>query len=459
MKKLTKQQELYRKEVAKDLAKARVRLGVTQQELAEKLNTQKSNISRFESGEQNISLDYVISYADALNLKPVFMMEDETEYSGLAFDYELKLYDTVLLSFSLSRIFYGTIEVEILSVNEELRDLFPVSLDITPAGIKAWLKTRCIPKNRAYVTEILRSLGLEANDIKGIIDTCLGLSLNDSYWITPVGSSLKYDKNNLYDNTFDEALALVAFVGMQQRLGRSSSPEFTTGGTLRKGWRIIDGEKWLYKGGAEETSSYLGLEPFSEYYAYQVARAMNLFCVEYDLSMWKGILSSRCKLFTTKDISFVSAGEIKGVNEIEDVLSVYSGLNSEYYDQLCDMLVFDALVYNTDRHFGNFGLLRDNKTGKYIGVAPIFDNGMALFPHAIRADFDNLDMYCKKCNCPYERSWEQILDIALGKRQKEKLKALKGFRLEEHPLFNLPEWRMEKLNEFLQERVKELLRY
>ena len=37
-------------------------------------------------------------------------------------------------------------------------------------------------KQRAFVDEILKTLGLSHNDTKGIIDVCKGLSLNDSYW-------------------------------------------------------------------------------------------------------------------------------------------------------------------------------------------------------------------------------------------------------------------------------------
>ena len=43
------------------------------------------------------------------------------------------------------------------------------------------------------------------------------------------------------------------------------------------------------------------------------------------------------------------------------------------------MLLFDAVIYNTDRHLGNFGLLVDSKTNKIIRPAPIFDNGNSLF--------------------------------------------------------------------------------
>ena len=45
--------------------------------------------------------------------------------------------------------------------------------------------TGAIPKNRAFVDEILKTVGLSHNDTKGIIDVCKRLSLNDSYWVVP----------------------------------------------------------------------------------------------------------------------------------------------------------------------------------------------------------------------------------------------------------------------------------
>jgi len=46
-----------------------------------------------------------------------------------------------------------------------------------------------------------------------------------------------------------------------------------------------------------------------------------------------------------------------------------------------DMIFFDALVGNGDRHAGNFGYLRDSNTGSYIGPAPLFD-----FDHAFESN-------------------------------------------------------------------------
>ena len=55
-----------RYEVVEQLKQARKSLNVTQEDLAERVGTKKSNISRFESGRYNPSLDFLIRSADSL---------------------------------------------------------------------------------------------------------------------------------------------------------------------------------------------------------------------------------------------------------------------------------------------------------------------------------------------------------------------------------------------------------
>ena len=43
-----------------------------------------------------------------------------------------------------------------------------------------------------------------------------------------------------------------------------------------------------------------------------------------------------------------------------------------------NMYILDFLIMNEDRHLNNFGIIRDVNTLKWLDVAPIFDNGMAL---------------------------------------------------------------------------------
>ena len=372
--------------------------------------------------------------------------------------YVLRLYDTDLLSFTLSERGIEGLKAQIHSVNEEARTLFPLDLELTDDGLVKWLQRRVIPKNRAYVAEILKTYGLSVNDTKGIIDVCKGLSLNDSYWVVPQGFTGTFAQYNLYENRFSEILSLVAYTGIgQSDAAFTTSPELTTNGMLPKAWRFIEGEGiYLYKGGTFGAAN-TGNEPYSEFYASQVAQAMGLDAVAYELENWKGILASRCKLFTDIDTAYIPIGRIVRDGGLKACLEYYRQLGPEAYEQVRSMLVFDAVIYNEDRHFGNFGVLRDNHTGKVTGAAPVFDNGMSLFNFAMPEDFQDLDSYAKTRGTAYGVSFESVCQEVMGPVQTRQLRKLIGFTFHRHPRLNWPEYRLEATERHLQKRVCQLL--
>ena len=373
--------------------------------------------------------------------------------------YELRLYDETLMSFTLEEKGIEGLVVNINSVNRKKEHLLPLDLTLTESGVIKWLQKRVIPKNRAFVEEILKSLDLSVNNTKGIIDLCKGLSLNDSYWIVPENFEGTFGEYNLYENRFSEVLSLVAYTGVStSNRVFTTSPELTTQGMLRKAWRYIpDDGIYLYKGGTEGAAN-TGNEPYSEFYACQIAKAMGLNAVSYDLENWKGILASKCKLFTDINTSFVPAGRIVKEGGIKACLDFYKTISAEVYDELCSMLVFDAVIYNEDRHFGNFGVLRDNHTGKIIGAAPIFDNGLSLFNFAMPDDINNLSEYAKTRTTPYSVSFDTICKEVIGKTQTEQLRKLVSFKFKRHSAINLPEERLQAIEKHIQVRVKELLK-
>ena len=372
--------------------------------------------------------------------------------------YSLKIYDTELMKFSLEKRGLEGLVVEILSTNEECNHLMPLDMECTGEGILKWLERRVIPKNRTFVDQILKTLGLSHNDTKGIIDVCKGLSLNDSYWIVPEGFEGTFEQYNLYDNRFSEMLALVAYTGAgQTKQAFTTSPELTTNGMLPKAWRFIEGDGiYLYKGGTSGASN-AGREPFCEYYASQIAEVMGLNSVHYDLENWKGITASKCKLFTDIDTSFVPMGRIVKAGGIQKCLDYYDKMGKDFSEQIRSMLVFDALIYNEDRHFGNFGILRDNHTGKIVAPAPIFDNGLSLFCFAGREDIPNLEEYAKTRTNPYYISFEEVCVAVMGTKQKEQLRRMIGFKFTRHPKLNLPEEHLIAVERVLERRVRELL--
>ena len=445
-----------RQKIVSSLTAARMEAGLSQQELANRIGTHKPNISRIESGQQNISLDTMLKIASALNKEISIELKDKQ--APAVSHYSLRLYDEELLTFSMEDAGLSGMKTTLLTTNDSRHDVFPLDLELTNEGIFSWLQKRTIPKNRAFVDQILKTLGLSINNTKGIIDICKGLSLNDSYWIVPEGFEGKFSAYNLYENNFSSVLSLVAYTGVgHSRPVNTTSPELTTHGMLRKAWRHIDGKGiYLFKGGTEGAAN-TGNEPYSEFYASQIAERMGLHAVRYGLENWKGILASTCKLFTDIDTAYVPIGRIVRTGGIQACLDYYAGISSEALEELRSMLVFDAVIYNEDRHFGNFGILRDNHSGKIIGAAPVFDNGLSLFNYAMQDDINNLDAYARTRANPYGIPYETICREVMGQKQRSQLHCLINFHFVRHPSLNLPEERLVPIEQHVQKRIRELL--
>lgn len=370
----------------------------------------------------------------------------------------LKQYDFELLTFDFCQDGLDGFACSILSVNEANRKLLPIGMSVDGEGVLAWLRSRIIPRNREYVDKILSVYGLSHNNLLGIIKLSLGLSLNDSYWCVPEDFSGRFSEYNLFENTFNKALSLIAYTGFGsvRPSGFSSSPEFTTNGNLRKGWRRIGGLVQLYKGGSSGAAN-TGNEPYSEYYAAQIAEAMGVNHVPYNLAKWKGTLCSTCELFTDINHSFVSAHRFFPGHKLTEIAADLKTMGKRFYEPFCDMMVFDALVYNTDRHLGNFGLVIDNKHNKPVGFAPLFDNGMALFPFATKDDFDALNWYAQCQLSAYGIPFSELFSAFMTNRQRKRLSNLTDFRFERHRYYNLPAWRLKKLEAFIHDRAHELI--
>jgi len=371
--------------------------------------------------------------------------------------YILKQYDTPLIKFNINKDAFG-ISTKILWVNEEKRNLLPLSLNKNLDNLSSWLRHRTIPSNRAFVENFLAKLGLNEKDTKGIIDICKGLSLNDSYWIVDENFKGTFANNNLYDNRFSQTLSLMAFTGYGSYVKSTfrSSPEFTTGGMLAKCWRRVNGKILLYKSGTQGFANS-GKEPYSEHYAYQIAETMGLDFVKYNLSKWKGYLCSTCELFTDKDTSYIPVAYIVNGYNLKDILVYYKNLGEKYYNSLVSMLVFDAIICNTDRHLGNFGFLVDNKENKIIGTAPIFDNGLSLFCYAMEDDIENLDKYAETRTPALYENFVDVAKELITPIQQEQLKRLIGFKFKKHSRYNLDKNRLKAIENFIQKRVLELL--
>ena len=306
--------------------------------------------------------------------------------------YTLKLFDLSLLAFEVVENLADPV-VRITWINEDKMQLLPLDMELSETGLVRWIKHRSIPKNRTFVNAFLSKCGLSINRPMDVISVCKGLSLNDSYWIADELEKKTFDQVNLYNNRFSRVLANIAFTGYGSSVRSSfdSSPEFTTNGMLPKCWRRIDGKVYLYKG-ATSGASNTGYEPYSEKYAYLVGKQLGFDVIPYKISKWNGNLCSSCEIFTSTDISYIPVGRIVRSGGLEAVRKYYETLGDEFVVALNEMLVFDALICNTDRHFGNFGLLVDSHTNKILRPAPLFDHGNSLFNYAGQENWRSEDL-------------------------------------------------------------------
>ena len=375
----------------------------------------------------------------------------------------LKHKDEELLKFEVLKNIEEPV-LKILWKNNKKKNLLPLDLEVTEKGLAKWIKRRNIPKNRAFVDAFLSKQGLSSNRPMDIISVSKGLSLNDVYWVVEKDFKGKFKDYNLYDNKFNSVLALIAFTGYgnSQKSEFSSSPEFTTNGMLPKCWRRIAGNIYLYKGGTTGASN-TGNEPTSEVLAYQVGKRAGFNVIKYDLKKWEKVGKSpcsACKLFTSKNISYIPVGRLVTSGGMTKIREYYKKLGKKFEDALDEMIVFDAIICNTDRHYGNFGFLIDNKTNKIFKPAPLFDHGNSLFNFAGLDTWDNEKEFNKYVLAQKPANYNDFIEEAkkyISKETKAKVKKLFNFKFTKSNKYSRNDRKLKMIENVIRERAREIL--
>jgi hypothetical protein len=96
---------------------------------------------------------------------------------------------------------------------------------------------------------------------------------------------------------------------------------------------------------------------------------------------------SVCEDFITTQTDLVSAWNIRETGKKPGHVSEY-----QHFLERCDalgipgaregvdrMIIVDYLIVNADRHYNNFGAIRDARTLEWLGLAPIFDSGSSMW--------------------------------------------------------------------------------
>lgn len=318
--------------------------------------------------------------------------------------------------------------------------------------INDWIDGRQVAKHRTSIEKLMRELGLTTRHDFIAMARCL--SLTDTFWMKRADEDVSWSDVSLYRNPFDDVIARIAFdgTGMYGRQNSPTSPEYATSGSFAKCWVREEGQISLLKRG---TSGYAnaGFEPYSEALASDLLEAAHIDHVPYTVEMFRGKLASKCPLFTSEEVGFVSAHRFfDGPFDVEDVLAFCREHGGE--EPFREMVIMDAVMANVDRHAGNYGFLVDNATGEILRMAPLFDQNMACLP--MMMEHDDFDEYVSMIGPKIGATFAGISRALLTSDIRAKLVALKDFEYTD-PGLGYPAWKLAAVNRLKDKMIADIL--
>jgi hypothetical protein len=249
--------------------------------------------------------------------------------------------------------------------------------------LEKWWIDRGIPVTREAYQNGIRELKVSGSG--ELLARAAGLNLTDHYWMIAEKESSKrtWENSNFYRNEFSKDIGSLFFYGENKHKADFMGPDSGSNGNLKKRWEILNGKRMLIKGGSK---SYYQ-EPFNELIASELANRLGINHVPYNLLKEGEEYYSICPNMTDEKTEFVCALDLYDTKYPAMMLSQYDHYMDcckkakiPGYKQMTEkMIALDYLIAATDRHWGNFGVMRDSDTLAYTGTAPLFDNGGSLW--------------------------------------------------------------------------------
>jgi len=228
-----------------------------------------------------------------------------------------------------------------IKLNESL---LPGCIKYGTLSYSQWMKTRYSAGSNVSARRLmLRAFGTDNHN--NTLKITRALSLSDCYWLKQQSENVFFSEVTPYLNK--------EWDGSGVFTGGSISTLFVNGAADKR---------WLDSNTLLKVNSYKELEP----YALCHALGLEEYCARASMSK-EGLLVSN---FTSTDF-FLESMEQSGIigeedNPMEKAVELFK-------EQAAALFVIDYLVEHDDRHWGNFGFIRDTETGKYSGMAPYYD--------------------------------------------------------------------------------------
>ena len=175
------------------------------------------------------------------------------------------------------------------------------------------------------------------------------------------------------------------------------APEYA--GSEKKKTMILNGKKYLVKFPDPNRSTKLAISyinnVYSEYIGTKIFKLCGFETQEASLGKYskdgKERIVCGCEDFTRNDTKLIEFEKFENASidpnpykrELKDIFHIlesgtYNVNLKEVKEKFWNMFIIDCLIGNIDRHNGNWGFLKDEKTGN-LTFSPVYDCGSCLF--------------------------------------------------------------------------------
>lgn len=239
-----------------------------------------------------------------------------------------------------------------------------------------WQKERAIPFNRQCLdqyTSYFETSILEAAQIFG------SLSLTDHYWFKEETDNEKWEDICFQKNGFSNQLA--DYILLEKKAGKPMPvPDVNTDGVLQKIWIHTSDGPVLYKYGDFGNDCNCNLLSANEVVGSRIGNLMEIPVVQYKIARLpdEDIPVCACESFVPDSSEFITAAQLQK-DHMGESFDLYTQMSKMgFKENLDQMILFDFLLHNKDRHLKNFGFERDAESLEITRFSPLFDQGSCL---------------------------------------------------------------------------------
>lgn len=283
-----------REKIISQLTNARIEKGLSQEKLAEKIGTKRSNISRIESGEQNISLDMIFKIAKALDKNICFDIDNDIIVSDTKSTFEK---------------------------SENVEEYFGSNV-FNKEAMKSYLPKSVYKKLIAYI-ENKETLDIDvANSVaKGMKEWAIKKGCTHyTHWFQPM-TGITAEKHDSFISPVDDGKVIMSFSGKELIKGEPDASSFPSGG-IRATF---------------EARGYTTWDPTSPAFIKD-----NTLCIPTAFISYTGeVLDKKTPLLRSMDKINHEALRILKLFKYDDVTSVIPTVGSEQEYFLIDKAIYD----------------------------------------------------------------------------------------------------------------------